>query len=131
MPNPPPELDALRAELAQARAEISRLSAEVRQSRLEEEVTRSKIDVSPDLLHAFWQYRESDEYARIYADPQQLQLHLISALEGVLGSDRLAKWPADQKAIVRRVLETFGQIKPAAHIDPLAAAMGDRDPRQT
>jgi hypothetical protein len=66
-----------------------------------------------------------------HPNPEQLQLHLISALEGVLGSERIAKWPEDQKAIVRRVMETFQQIRPAAHIDPLAAALGERDPRQS
>lgn len=65
-----------------------------------------------------------------HPNPQQLQLHLVSALEGVLGSPRLAKWPDEQKAIVRRVMETFQQIQPAGHIDPLAAALGDRDPRR-
>ena len=64
-----------------------------------------------------------------HSNPEQLQLHLISALEGVLGSPRLARWTDEQKAIVRRVMETFQQIQPAAHIDPLAAAMGDKDPR--
>src|SRR5437899_7448539 len=64
-----------------------------------------------------------------HPNPQQLQLHLVSALEGVLGSDRLAKWPDDQKAIVRRVVETFQGVQPAGHIDPLAAALGPRDPR--
>lgn len=65
-----------------------------------------------------------------HPNPQQLQLHLISALEGVLGSDRVAKWPEEQKAIVRRVMETFQQIQPAGVIDPLAAALGERDPRK-
>lgn len=61
--------------------------------------------------------------------PEHLQLHLISALEGVLGSERLAKWTDEQKQIVRRVVETFQNVKPAPPIDPLKAAMGDRDPR--
>ena len=65
-----------------------------------------------------------------HPNPGQLQLHLISAMEGVLGSDRLANWSDDQKAIVRRVMETFQGIQPAAPIDPLAAAMGAKDPRQ-
>ncbi|MBC5765853.1 hypothetical protein [Ramlibacter albus] len=64
-----------------------------------------------------------------HPNPQQLQLHLIASLEGILGSERIAKWPEDQKAIVRRVMETFQQIQPAGHIDPLASALGDRDPR--
>src|SRR3954466_14373789 len=64
-----------------------------------------------------------------HPNPEQLQLHLISALEGVLGSERLSKWSDEQKAIVRKVMETFGRIQPAAHIDPLAAALGERDPR--
>lgn len=61
--------------------------------------------------------------------PEQLQLHLISALEGVLGSERLAKWSDEQKLIVRRVVETFQNVKPAATIDPLKSVLGDRDPR--
>jgi hypothetical protein len=61
--------------------------------------------------------------------PEQLQLHLISALEGVLGSERLAKWSDDQKLIVRRVVETFQNVKPAQPIDPLKSVLGDRDPR--
>ena len=62
--------------------------------------------------------------------PEHFQLHLISALEGVLGSERLARWTDEQKQIVRRVVETFQTVKPAPPIDPLKAAMGDRDPRQ-
>ena len=62
--------------------------------------------------------------------PEHFQLHLISALEGVLGSARLAKWTEEQKQIVRRVVETFQNVKPAPAIDPLRTAMGDRDPRQ-
>lgn len=61
--------------------------------------------------------------------PEQFQLHLISALEGVLGSERLGKWSDEQKQIVRRVVETFQNVRPAPPIDPLAAALGDRDPR--
>ena len=62
--------------------------------------------------------------------PQQLQLHLVTALEGVLGSERLARWSDDQKQIVRRVVETFQNVQPAPTLDPLAQAMGDRDPRK-
>ena len=47
-----------------------------------------------------------------------------------LGSERLAKWTEEQKQIVRRVVETFQNVRPAPPIDPLKAAMGDRDPRQ-
>ena len=61
--------------------------------------------------------------------PEQFQLHLISALEGVLGSARLAKWSDEQKLIVRRVVETFQNVKPASPIDPLKSVLGDRDPR--
>lgn len=63
--------------------------------------------------------------------PEHFQLHLISALEGVLGSERLAKWTDDQKQIVRRVVETFQNVRPAPPIDPLATALGDRDPRHS
>lgn len=61
--------------------------------------------------------------------PEQFQLHLITALEGVLGSERLARWTDDQKLIVRRVVETFQNVRPAPPIDPLKSALGDRDPR--
>ena len=62
--------------------------------------------------------------------PEHFQLHLIQALEGVLGSERLAKWTDDQKQIVRRVVETFQNVRPAPPIDPLKEALGDRDPRR-
>jgi hypothetical protein len=64
-----------------------------------------------------------------HPNPQQLQLHLVTALEGVLGSERLARWTDDQKAIVRQVVETFQHVRPASPIDPLAS-MGERDPRR-
>lgn len=66
-----------------------------------------------------------------HPNPQQLQLHLVSALEGVLGSDRLAHWADDQKHIVRTVVETFQRVAPSPVLDPLASAMGARDPRQS
>jgi hypothetical protein len=65
-----------------------------------------------------------------HPNPAQLQLHLVTALEGVLGSERLAKWGEDQKQIVRKVVETFQHVQPAAPIDPLASAMGEHDPRR-
>ncbi|NKE65464.1 hypothetical protein RAMLITH_06485 [Ramlibacter sp. RBP-2] len=65
-----------------------------------------------------------------HPDPRQLQLHLVSALEAVLGSERLARWTGEQKRIVRQVVETFQHVQPAAAIDPLATAMGARDPRK-
>lgn len=64
-----------------------------------------------------------------HPNPQQVHLHLVSALEAVLGSERLARWTDDQKAIVRKVVETFQHVQPAPPIDPLAT-MGDRDPRR-
>jgi hypothetical protein len=64
-----------------------------------------------------------------HPDPQQLQLHLVTALEAVLGSQRLERWTEEQKQIIRRVVETFQHVQPAAPIDPLAAAFGQRDPR--
>jgi len=63
--------------------------------------------------------------------PEHFQLHLITALEGVLGSERLANWSEDQKQIVRRVVETFQNVRPAPPIDPLHTALGDRDPRNS
>jgi hypothetical protein len=65
-----------------------------------------------------------------HPDAKQFQLHLDTALEGVLGSERLARWGEDQKQIVRKVVETFQHVAPAATLDPLASALGDRDPRK-
>ena len=62
--------------------------------------------------------------------PEQFQLHLITALEGVLGSERLAQWTDEQKQIVRRVVEALQNLRPADRIDPLREALGDRDPRK-
>lgn len=64
-----------------------------------------------------------------HPNPGQFHLHLVAALEGVLSSERVAAWPDDQKEIVRRVVETFQGVKTAAPIDPLAAGLGSRDPR--
>jgi len=55
-----------------------------------------------------------------HPNPRQFHLHLVTALEGVLGSERLAGWPDDQREIVRKVVETFQGIRPAATIDPVA-----------
>jgi len=66
-----------------------------------------------------------------HPNPQQFHLHLITALEAVLSSERIANWPDDQKEIVRRAVETFQGVKTAERIDPLLAALGERDPRKT
>jgi hypothetical protein len=55
-----------------------------------------------------------------HPNPRQFHLHLVSALEGVLGSERVAGWPDDQREIVRKVVETFQGVQPAKTIDPLA-----------
>jgi hypothetical protein len=65
-----------------------------------------------------------------HPNPQQFHLHLVTALEAVLSSARVKAWPDDQKEIVRRAVETFQGIQTAAPIDPLAAGMGNRDPRR-
>ena len=65
-----------------------------------------------------------------HPNPQQFHLHLVTALEAILASDRLAKGPEDQREIVRRVVETFQGVQSAAPIDPLAAGLGARDPRK-
>lgn len=65
-----------------------------------------------------------------HPNPHQFHLHLVSALEGVLASERVAQWPDDQKEIVRHVVETFQGVKPAAPIDPLASGLAGRDPRK-
>lgn len=66
-----------------------------------------------------------------HPQPHQFHLHLVTALEGILASERLARWTPDQKDIVRRVVETFQNVQTAAPIDPLAAGLGARDPRRT
>lgn len=66
-----------------------------------------------------------------HPNPNHFHLHLVSALEGVLSSERLARWSEEQKEIVRRVVETFQGVQPAAAIDPLATGLGDRDPRRS
>ncbi|TFZ04742.1 hypothetical protein [Ramlibacter rhizophilus] len=62
-----------------------------------------------------------------HPEPRQFHLHLVSALEGVLASERLARWTEEQKEIVRRVVETFQGVRPADPIDPLAG-VGGRGP---
>lgn len=64
-----------------------------------------------------------------HPNPQQFQLHLVTALEAVLGSERLARWGDDQKEIVRRVVETFQGVRPAPPLDPLGS-LGGQDPRR-
>lgn len=65
-----------------------------------------------------------------HPNPQQFQLHLLTALESVLGSKGVSQWPEDQLAIVRKVVETFQNVRPSEPLDPLASALGDRDPRR-
>jgi hypothetical protein len=65
-----------------------------------------------------------------HPNPQQFHLHLLVALEMVLASERVSQWPQDQREIVRRAVEAFQGVKTAAVIDPLAAGLGERDPRR-
>jgi hypothetical protein len=96
---------------------------------MEEEIEALKREIRHLVAMHTASYVTITSLVATHPQPEQFQLHLISALEGVLGSPRLAKWSDDQKLIVRRVVETFQNLRPAAPIDPLAAALGDRDPR--
>jgi hypothetical protein len=96
---------------------------------MEEEIEALRREVRHLIAMNTAAYLAITSLVATHPDPQQLQLHLIASLEGILGSERLARWDDEQKAIVRRVMETFQQIQPAAPIDPLAAALGARDPR--
>lgn len=83
---PLPELYAIKAELTRAVAEIARLrntcdglttqvtrlSSEVQLARTAVDVTRSKMDVGAEWLHAFWQYRTSEAYERVYMEAHPL-----------------------------------------------------------
>lgn len=95
---------------------------------MEEEIEALRQDIRHLMAMHTASYVTLTSLVATHPTPQQLQLHLVSALEAVLGSQRLARWTDDQKAIVRKVVETFQHVQPAAFIDPLAS-MGDRDPR--
>ena len=97
---------------------------------MEEEIEALRQEVRHLIAMHTASYVTLTSLVATHPNPEQLQLHLISALEGVLGSERLARWSDDQKTIVRKVVETFQNVQPAAPIDPLAAAMGEHDPRK-
>lgn len=59
-----------------------------------------------------------------HPNPQQFHLHLVSALESVLASPRLARWSEEQKTIVRLAVEAFQGVRPADTIDPLSGLNG-------
>ena len=96
---------------------------------MEEEIEALRQDVRHLMAMHTATYVTLTSLVATHPDPQQFQLHLVTALEGVLGSERLARWSDDQKTIVRRVVETFQHVRPSPAIDPLASALGDRDPR--
>lgn len=96
---------------------------------MEEDIEALKREVQHLIAMHTASYVTITSLVATHPHPEQLQLHLISALEGVLGSERLARWTDEQKQIVRRVVETFQNVRPAAPIDPLKSALGDRDPR--
>ncbi len=96
---------------------------------MEEEIEALRQEVRHLIAMHTASYVTLTSLVATHPHPEQLQLHLISALEGVLGSERLARWTDDQKQIVRKVVETFLNVRPAGIIDPLANAMGHRDPR--
>jgi hypothetical protein len=98
-------------------------------NRMDEEIEALKQEVRHLMAMHTATYLTLTSLVATHPDPQQFQLHLVSALEGVLGSDRLAHWPDDQKHIVRTVVETFQRVAPSPTLDPLATAMGRRDPR--
>ena len=95
---------------------------------MEEEIEALRQDIRHLMAMHTASYVTLTSLVATHPNPQQLQLHLVTALEAVLGSERLARWTDDQKAIVRKVVETFQHVQPAAPIDPLGS-MGARDPR--
>ena len=96
---------------------------------MEEEIEALRQEVRHLIAMNTASYVAITSLVATHPNPQQIHLHLVTALEAVLGSERLARWTDDQKQIVRKVVETFGHVQPAAPIDPLATAMGERDPR--
>ena len=96
---------------------------------MEDEIEALKREVQHLIAMHTASYVTLTSLIATHPHPEQFQLHLITALEGVLGSERLARWSDEQKQIVRRVVETFQNVQPARPIDPLASALGDRDPR--
>ena len=96
---------------------------------MEEEIEALRQDIRHLMAMHTASYVTLTSLVATHPNPQQLQLHLVTALEAVLGSERLARWSDDQKAIVRKVVETFQHVQPAAPIDPLGS-MGGRDPRR-
>jgi hypothetical protein len=97
---------------------------------MEEEIDELRREVRHLIAMNAASYVAITSLVATHPNPQQFQLHLETALEGVLSSDRVARWPEDQQAIVRRVIETFQGVKAAEFIDPLAAGLGERDPRR-
>ena len=95
---------------------------------MEEEIDALKQEVRHLMAMHTASYVTLTSLVATHPNPQHLHLHLVTALEAVLGSERLARWSDEQKAIVRKVVETFQHVEPAAPIDPLGS-MGDRDPR--
>jgi hypothetical protein len=98
--------------------------------RMEDEIAALRREVQHLIAMHTASYVTITSLIATHPNPEHFQLHLITALESVLGSERLGKWTEEQKAIVRRVVETFQNVRPASPIDPLKTAMGDRDPRQ-
>ena len=97
---------------------------------MEDEIAALRREVEHLIAMHTASYVTLTSLAATHPHPEHFQLHLITALEGVLGSERLAQWTDEQKQIVRRVVETFQNIRPAPPIDPLKEALGDRDPRK-
>ncbi len=100
-------------------------------ARMDEEIEALRTEVRHLIAMHAASYVAITSLVATHPNPTQFHLHLVQALEGILSSDRVAKWPDDQKEIVRRVVETFQGVKAAGPIDPLAAEMGERDPRRT
>lgn len=98
--------------------------------RMDEEIEALRTEVRHLIAMNAASYVAITSLIATHPNPQQFQLHLMLALEGVLGSDRVKGWPDDQREIVRRAVEAFQNIKAAPTIDPLAAGLGERDPRR-
>ena len=98
---------------------------------MDEDIERLRDEVRHLIAMKAASYVAITSLVATHPNPQQFHLHLLVALEAVLASDGVSRWPQDQQDIVRRAVETFQGVKTAAHIDPLAAGLGQRDPRRS
>lgn len=97
---------------------------------MEEEIEKLRNEVRHLIAMNAASYVAITSLIATHPNPEQFHLHLVTALESVLGSGGVSQWPADQKEIVRRAVEAFQNVRSSPPIDPLAAGLGGRDPRK-